>query len=179
MMEPVFMSNPAEAEWLTTTIHAVDEDGVVELDEAGGPTANGECINCRRAQIAQAIHQGIIAYFGGPETTPEPEPRGMHIANIEMNLEYKAVWTNATATITIDDDDGVPVEGATVYGEWGGATEGSDSGVTGFDGTALLESDRVKNAPIGTTFTVTVTNVFLNGWTWDDSGKTSDSISVP
>ena len=63
MMEPLFMSNPAEADWLRVTIHLVDDEGVVVLDDAGNPTPNLDCIDCRRAQIAQAIHDGIISYF--------------------------------------------------------------------------------------------------------------------
>ena len=43
MMEPLFMSNPAEAKLLVTPISG--------------------CGNCRRAQIAQAIHDGIVEYF--------------------------------------------------------------------------------------------------------------------
>jgi len=43
MMEPLFMSNPAEAELLVTPI--------------------SECDNCRRAQIAKALHDGILNYF--------------------------------------------------------------------------------------------------------------------
>ena len=43
MMEPLFMSNPAEASLLVTPI--------------------SECGDCRRAQIAQAIHDGIVSYF--------------------------------------------------------------------------------------------------------------------
>ncbi|MGD8902614.1 MAG: N-acetylmuramoyl-L-alanine amidase, partial [Anaerolineae bacterium] len=47
MMEPLFMSNAYEAELLVNAI--------------GG----GECpdLSCRRGQIAQAIHEGILHYF--------------------------------------------------------------------------------------------------------------------
>lgn len=50
MMEPLFMSNPAEADLLTTSIYLSD----------GEP--NSECVDCRRAQIARAIHDGVVAY---------------------------------------------------------------------------------------------------------------------
>lgn len=43
MMEPLFVSNPAEASLLVTPI--------------------SECGDCRRAQIAQALHDGILNYF--------------------------------------------------------------------------------------------------------------------
>ncbi len=52
MMEPLFMSNPAEAELLVTPIYTDN-----------GSTLNNDCDECRRAQIAQAIHDGIVSYF--------------------------------------------------------------------------------------------------------------------
>jgi len=55
MMEPLFMSNPDEAALLTTPIY----------------TGNTADLNCRRGQIAQAIHDGILRYFG-PGSTNEP-----------------------------------------------------------------------------------------------------------
>jgi hypothetical protein len=64
MMEPLFMSHLGEADWLTVTMHLVDGGGVVLLDEDGNPTPNPDCVDCRRAQIAQAIHDGIQSYFG-------------------------------------------------------------------------------------------------------------------
>ena len=62
MMEPVFMSNPYEAEALVTTI---------------GDLSCGE-VSCRRGQIAHAIYLGILDFF--PGTGPPPEPIGtMHV----------------------------------------------------------------------------------------------------
>jgi hypothetical protein len=85
------------------------------------------------------------------------------------------------ATVTIVDQSGSPVEGATVSGHWSGATSDSDTGGTGANGKVSLESDKVKNAPSGTTFTFTVDNVVLAGWTYDSSAniETSDSITAP
>ncbi|TDI87125.1 MAG: N-acetylmuramoyl-L-alanine amidase [Chloroflexi bacterium] len=63
MMEPLFMSNSDEAALLTITMHVVNGEGVVVLDNGGNPTPNDGCVDCRRAQIAQAIHDGILNYF--------------------------------------------------------------------------------------------------------------------
>lgn len=54
MMEPMFMSNPPEAELLITPIYLEN-----------GMTLNPDCkdFDCRRAQIAQAIHDGILNYL--------------------------------------------------------------------------------------------------------------------
>jgi len=119
-----------------------------------------------------------------PTATPTPGPGGtMHVAAIDMNLgavqRGPNLWRYAIATVTIVDQDNVPVEGTTVSGHWSEATSDSDTGVTGAEGKVSLESDKVKNAPSGTIFTFTVDNVVLNGWTYDSSGETSDSITVP
>lgn len=121
-----------------------------------------------------------------PTATPTPGPGGtMHVHAIDMKLgtvqRGPNLWTYAIATVTIVDQSGSPVEGATVSGYWSGATSDSDSGVTGADGAVSLESDKAKNAPTGTTFTFTVDDIVLSGWTYDVSAniQTTDSIAVP
>jgi N-acetylmuramoyl-L-alanine amidase len=59
MMEPLLMSNPAEAELLVTRIYP---DSLAE-------DLNTDCrdFGCRRGQIAQAIFNGILNYFTGPQ----------------------------------------------------------------------------------------------------------------
>ncbi len=115
------------------------------------------------------------------EVVTTPTEPTMHVASIDMSLRTRGPWTNAIATVTIVAADSLPVEGATVSGHWSGATSDSDTGVTGADGKVSLESDKVKNAPSGTTFTFTVDNVVLSGWTYDSSAntETTDSITVP
>ena len=61
MLEPLFMSNPAEAELLVVPIYL--ENGV---------TVNPDCEYCRRAQIARAIYDGILIYFGSGSTNQPP-----------------------------------------------------------------------------------------------------------
>ncbi len=57
LLEPAFMSNPAEAALLATPITTAPGSGVFT---AGCPAGS-----CRRGQIAQAAYQGILAYFMG------------------------------------------------------------------------------------------------------------------
>ena len=165
MLEPVCMSHPDEANLLTVTIHDVDvdEEGVVVLN-AGDQTLN---FDCRRGQIAQAIHDGILKYF---ET--------MHVDTIDMSLQTRGLWTSAIAGVTIKDADGAPVEGATVSGHWSRATNDSDSGVTDANGEVWLESDRVKDSPGGTPFTFTVDDVSKVGWTYDANANVESSDSI-
>jgi len=86
------------------------------------------------------------------------------------------VWAVATAAIL--DESNNPVEGATVEGHWSGLTSDIDSETTDTEGRVALNSDSVKNA--AGTFTFTVDNIVLAGWTCDPEAnvKTSDSITV-
>jgi hypothetical protein len=178
MMEPLFMSHPGEADWLTVTMHLVDGKGVVVLDDAGNPTPNSDCVDCRRAQIAQAIYDGISAYFGPAEPTPTPEPGGvMHVASIDMSLEQRGPWTNAVAAILIVDTDDNPVAGATVTGHWTGSATDTDTVTTDENGVATVRSNRRRDTP--GEFTFTVDAVSKDGWNYDPDAniETSDSIS--
>jgi len=105
----------------------------------------------------------------------------MYVRSLDMVLKTAGINTSAQATATVVDADGNLIEGATVSGHWTGATTDSDSGATDAKGQVALESDKVKRAASGTTFTFTVTNVTKEGWTYDSSAnkETSDSITVP
>lgn len=124
------------------------------------------------------------------EEPEQPTTETMHVSDITIRLEIvihgKNTFTNAVAKVTIFDVDTDgnpvnPVEGATVYGTWSGATSDADSGITNASGQVSLESNKVKNPPSGTTFTFTVDDVVTKvGWTYDLGAniETSDSITV-
>jgi len=102
----------------------------------------------------------------------------MHVSAIDMSLKTAGVNVNAIATVTIVDG-GNPVSGATVSGQWSGATTDSDSGVTDSSGKVALQSNVVKKPPSGTTFTFTVDNVVKIGLTYDNpSVKPNASIKI-
>jgi len=103
----------------------------------------------------------------------------MHIASIDMSVERKGGWirrVRAVAVVTIVDSLGNPVEGATVYGRWSGATSDEVFGITNTEGRVTFTSMYVRG---GGTFTFTVYNVTLSGWIYAywDNVETSDSIS--
>ena len=54
--EPVFMSHPGEAEWLTNLI---------------ANCSDAQRNECRRAQIAQSLYDGIVSYFENAGEQPE------------------------------------------------------------------------------------------------------------
>ena len=55
LVEPAFLSNPAEAALLATPIYTAPGSGVFSK---GCPA-----FACRRGRIAQAVYQGVLAYF--------------------------------------------------------------------------------------------------------------------
>ncbi|MBA7516845.1 hypothetical protein ES705_08894 [subsurface metagenome] len=114
-------------------------------------------------------------------TVTEVPAYTMHIDRIEMSTDSRRAGRNtfvwAVATVTIFDDSGNLVEGATVSGHWSDATSNSDSGETDARGQVLLESDSVKNPPSGTTFTFTIDGVTHADLTWDGE-PASGSITV-
>ena len=57
LVEPAFLSNPAEATLLATPIFTAPGSG----------TFSKNCLNyaCRRGQIAQGVYRGVLAYFEG------------------------------------------------------------------------------------------------------------------
>ena len=66
-------------------------------------------------------------------------------------------------------------------GHWCDATNDTDSGTTDASEQVSLNSDKVKNAPGGTTFTFAVDGVSLAGRAYDSRAnvETSDGIIVP
>ena len=107
----------------------------------------------------------------------------MHVHSIDMSLGKRTAgknsFTHAEALVTIVDASGAAVVGADVSGTWSGATTNTDSGkITDAAGQVTLESDEVKNAPEETTFTVTVDNAALAGWTYDPGANVETSNST-
>ena len=140
MMEPLFMSNAYEASELQQVI------------DGGCPD-----LSCRRGQIAQALHQGILHYF---DTLGK-----MHIELVEMREGNKGPSTFVYTQVTILDENQAPVSGAVVSLETtqikGPAV--SQTGMTGADGTVTFQL-RAKAAG---TYKSTVTDVSMSGWKYD------------
>jgi PKD repeat protein len=104
--------------------------------------------------------------------------KAVYVANITMRLSSTKQGYAATATVTVRNQNGALVSNATVTGQWSGLTTGTSSRTTGRYGTAALTSTRTKNRG---TFTFTVTDITLTGYTYSPTRnvKTSGSISTP
>jgi N-acetylmuramoyl-L-alanine amidase/PKD repeat protein len=108
MMEPLFMSNPAEASLLGTPISG--------------------CVECRRAQIAQAIYEGILNYFGlGGDSPPSvriSDPiEGQTVSGVYRVL-VEASDDNALTKVELSIDGGAfsditaNLDGTHYYYDW-------------------------------------------------------------
>jgi subtilisin len=124
-----------------------------------------------RIDAVAAVTQARI----GP--LPEPEKTKLHVASNEVVVTTVIRNTYATATVTIVDANGQSVSGATVTGKWTikGATADTDNPITDSTGIVTMQSNSVKNAPTGTIYTLTVTNVVKSGFIFEPSA--SDSAS--
>lgn len=117
------------------------------------------------------------------ETPTEPAPTvAIFVSGLDVTSDFtikakKHVFAWAVATVTIEDEAGNPVSGATVSGEWSGVLTKSVIMVTDSNGIASVTSDKLKN-PDGS-FVFTVNDVTMNGYEFDSStGPSSDSASI-
>lgn len=113
---------------------------------------------------------------GGYDRGAYEVEKSMHVSNITMGFDSLKRNKRSYATITIQDQYGKAVSGATVSGTWSGNTTDSDSGVTGLDGTITLYSDW-KRKPGKGTYTLTVSDVSHGSISYDitNNVETSDT----
>jgi hypothetical protein len=115
-------------------------------------------------------------------TPSEPPQLSIHVADISVVIlnQGKNYW--GRATVTVVDQDDVPVSGAQVDGSWtwNSAGIGTSSGVTDGNGDATVDSSKEKAAS-GDVFEFTVTDLTLTGYTYDSGSnvKDSESATVP
>lgn len=158
---------------------AIDGDGYVHV-------AGRQAVYTRKGKKKIiAVNHNVRYHTNNPDFStggpPPPPPSGptIHVENIEMSTEpAKGNAWKAVADVLIHDDQGQPVNGASVSGSWIGLVSGSSTATTGSNGVATLKSPKTKKA--GEIF-FTVTNVTKDGFTYDPNAnlKTSDFITRP
>jgi hypothetical protein len=171
MMEPLFMSHPAEAALLVQPIYP----------HLTGEVPGEDCtdFSCRRGQIAWAIREGVLNYFSiEPPPTPEPGSQ-MHVAAVDMWYQKQGANFNVYTRALVEDTTEDPLPGATVAltvvkpdGETVAYT-----GLTGDDG-AVTFSVRSKLTGV---YESAVTSVSKEGWTYDPASNlvTGMELLVP
>ncbi len=170
-------SDPGTADTLTYT-----------WDFGDGSTATGQTVTHAYSQPGNyTVTLTVEDDDGGVGTdttyaviTEAPAQPKMHVESIDMSTQsiYWGWFTRAVATVTIYDENGNPVEGATVSGHWSGLTSDTEQGTTDANGQVTFYSNWVFLA--SGTFTFTVDNVEKSGWIYDSAAnkETSDSITV-
>ncbi len=115
-------------------------------------------------------------------TVTEPSQNDeLHVGAIEVTKSTFWRWSKATARVKVLDQNGSPVSGATVSGDWSGAYTGSSSFDTGSDGWGETSTRYIKNADV---FTFCVTNITKSGYTYNAAanvatcGSTDGSTST-
>jgi PKD repeat protein len=92
---------------------------------------------------------------GKPVTVSGPVVE-IYVYDITQTIIKKGRNYESNGVVTIRDTNNNPVADATVSVTWSGVVSGSDSGVTGADGTVTFKSAKVKSTG---PFTITVDNV--------------------
>lgn len=158
-------------------IYSTDQVGATEGGSSGSPIVNssgeivgqlyGVCgtniddvcdaVNNYTIDGAFAVSYTLLAPYldagGGPGGSE------LHVDSIVLSTKSKGKKTDYIANVTIVDENGAPVEGAVVYGEFDGT---SANGTTGADGEATLKVQITS----GSIAQFCVTNVVLSGYTY-------------
>jgi len=166
-------------------IYSRDVVGATEGGSSGSPVMNmsgqivgqlyGACgytLEVCDAEQNRTVDGAFAYYYSSvaPWLDPEPGPVGdkVHVASIVLSTSTQAVFTTATARVTIVDEGGSPVANATVAGTFSGDIAGTDSGVTDANGVATLS---IKKKVTVTTFTFCVDNVTHASYTYDSAAN--------
>jgi hypothetical protein len=124
--------------------------------------------------VDQAQNEGEASSVASAKTQDPPVSQPLS-ASITMSLKTVGLNTYALATVTIRDSSGSPLSGAIVTGQWSGATTDTDTLTTNTNGVVVLQSNNVKRAASGTEFIITITNVVLEGYTYDSTNPATAS----
>ncbi len=107
-------------------------------------------------------------------TTLPVTDTALYVQSVVLNCKEAGRNYFVSAEVTIYDGTGVPVEGATVTGEWSGAYTGTSSGTTAGDGSTTL-SEKVSGPG---TYYFTVTDVVLTGYVYTPSLNNTSQIQT-
>jgi hypothetical protein len=99
----------------------------------------------------------------------------VHVSAITMSTAGNKRSFNAKATVTVLNNTGVAVSGATVTGTWSGVVSATSSGTTSTSGSATLSSPKTSTSG---TFTFTVTGITAAGYSYDAAQNAISSKSI-
>jgi hypothetical protein len=110
----------------------------------------------------------------------------VHVSDLDGNgTSQGSKWT-AFVTISVEDNNGAPVAGATVSGSWSNGANGNANCVTNGSGQCTVSKNNLRNNIQSVNFNVT--NVSAGGYTYNagdngdpdgDSNGTVITVSKP
>lgn len=178
--------DPAPRRWGDYTEMTIAPDGVT-FWYLGQYSKDTGTTNGRWGTYIGSFSYGCDA--GDPPPTPTPTPTGepptptptatatppagdtMHVSDLDgSSTSQSGRWT-AFVTISVEDENGSPVAGATVSGSWSNGVTGNANCVTNGSGQCTVSKNNIRNNFQSVTFTVT--NVSAGGYTYD-AGANSD-----
>ena len=151
----------------TTAVAFFDGLGMFDLDELVPGTEWNLLFAADvndAGQIAALAFNTVSGQSATLRLTPNEttQTSTVHIADVTVALERRARGANGLATVTVVDESGSAVSGATVVGDWllnGAAFQAGSTASTGADGRARLRSDRIKRVRSDDTLAFCVTDV--------------------
>ena len=140
--------------------------------------------------LAETYTFSLVVYDGTDYSTPdevvitvnESSTPIIRVASIEVVLVqlYGGWRTYARATVYIVDDDGEPVEGASVLAHWEGATYDTESGNTGANGEVTFTSNSRRRPSSGTEYIFVIDSVSKPDCNWDEINSVlTEAVAVP
>ncbi len=167
--DPLTFSKTGGPAWLS-----VATDGTL----SGTPTSSDVGLNQFTVQVDDG-NGGTdtatleITVDAAPPVTPD-----MYVYDIAMGYRVDGDYKYAQATVTIKDDTGAAVSGASISAAWSGLIKRATTGVTLADGTVMIESPGTKKSG---DVTFTVNDVTATGYNYNSSLniETSDTVTLP
>jgi hypothetical protein len=122
-----------------------------------------------------------------PTPTPTPPANGSHVGDLDgSSFSVNSRYWGASVTITILDDNGIPVADANVSGNWSGGISGNAACTTSGSGTCTVTSSNVRKNKGSVVFAVSnvghatlVYNPEANRDPDGDSDGTTITVSRP
>ncbi len=103
-------------------------------------------------------------------TVTQSQQQEMHVQNITLTRQAAGGPNRvAVATVTVYDQAGLPVSGATVYGVFNAPNTSTKTGVTNSSGIATIQSDKTRTPPADWCFEVT--DITATGYVYNSTAN--------
>ena len=135
-------------------------------------TAFAYHVIARDAAGNESDSSGVLNVTTNSATFPK-----LHVGSISIERRNAGKRRYARAIVSVADDGGASVDGASVTAQWSGLTSDVDSGLTGSSGSVQFDSDRVDRSASGQ-FIITVTGVSAGGSEYDPDANVQTAACV-